>query len=702
MSELPWGNKKEGEHASPFETETAVNTPFLLNAAVIPIGDPKKKEAGIIADSNIHINPIDLQDQKTEITIIDGIENRDLNSVNTDKSLFFSSEKEDEGLKKAIDLLGNATEGPGNEATPTTNEKTIPGKDSGSRNRPLPLFEPDLPPEDDKYTSFLPYGNKASLDANPDKLPHEFERNPFEPIPENTKLNPFESTGAITQVSTTAEQDSVSGTPQFPAATPEMILKPENEKLESENKVNKNDKGILGLITKTFKLFTHKKKLLDRMEEWQPPVPEVEIEEDIREPVKRNMYVNSGKKETLPYENKDTPTLEEIRTVIPIDPQNIQNASEWQPPEIQFDNFPLEGTDEFEGTEHDNAPFGTDDDLNMRHPSKEMEKIKEELADSKQDHDDLSKDIKQLSGTINALESSIGSMKMDGDKSNSIMNMMIEESAEKIEFLENRLNEFEITLDNVHNDNIELKTGLNTIEQNIAELTGSYGVILKQMQKLTEFGNSRSAEIFETNKRIDKLDQTLAAMNNVQSESQKSMLELHSVTSNLIRSLEKTHNSSKEFRSESEKEKQLIKDELLSLTDFVEKEFKNLGARSYRANGENVQLNNIIKNSTNMKLCMEWLEFLMELVGQNHLVDILSYYEELGWISEDVRLELMRYAEGIDYYIEKSDWKLAPDDHVKSIWFIEQLAGLKVDKNRLSIVEKNIKKVKKGTEIYGI
>jgi archaellum component FlaD/FlaE len=62
----------------------------------------------------------------------------------------------------------------------------------------------------------------------------------------------------------------------------------------------------------------------------------------------------------------------------------------------------------------------------------------------------------------------------------------------------------------------------------------------------------------------------------------------------------------------------------------------------------------------------------------------------------------MRYAEGIDYYLEKPDWKLNPDEHVKSIWFIEKLAGVKVDKNRLSIIERDIERVKKGTEIYGI
>ncbi|WP_263854004.1 FlaD/FlaE family flagellar protein [Methanohalophilus profundi] len=99
---------------------------------------------------------------------------------------------------------------------------------------------------------------------------------------------------------------------------------------------------------------------------------------------------------------------------------------------------------------------------------------------------------------------------------------------------------------------------------------------------------------------------------------------------------------------------------------------------------------------------MEWLEYLMELVGRNNLQDILAYYEELGWISEDVRLDLLRYAEGIDFYIEKTDWKMSPDDHVRSIWFMEKLAGREIDRNKLSVVEKDIKKVRNGTEIYGL
>ncbi|WP_167880988.1 FlaD/FlaE family flagellar protein [Methanococcoides sp. AM1] len=698
MSELPWGNKKEKEDTSPFDTADAG---FLLNKAVIPIVDPKNKDLDTIADSNVHINPVDLQDPRPEVLTIDGIENRKLESVDTDIQPFFKIEKDTEDLK-TNSITNNNDKDPLNVITATADEEIIPEKITGSKKRSLPLFEPNLPSEDDINTSFLPYGDQAPFNEDSNSPLQNLEEKPFENIPENTISNPFKPPETIKSSQANKEIDTGSETPLFPPAASNMVPDLKTEVSEADNKVSKNGTGILGLITNTFKRFTHKKKLLDRIEEWQPPVAEVQTEEDISEPVKRNVNLTSDKKETIPYEDTDTPTLEEIRTVIPIDPQNIENAPEWDPTAIQFENFTSEGTAGMEETEHATTTVDPDNDLNTGNSSKDIQKIKDELAYSKQGNEDLSKDIKQLSGTIETLEDSIDSMKRDEDKSNSIINMRIDESAEKIEFLENRLSEFETTLENIHTDNAELKTGLINIEQNIVELTGSYGIMLNQMQKITEFGNSRSAEIFETNKRIDELDQTLASMNSIQNETKNSMLELYSVTSGLIKSVENTHNTNKELRSDSEEKTQLIKDEILSLTDFVEKEFKNLGARSYRANGENVQLNNIIKNSTNMKLCMEWLEFLMELVGQNHLTDILSYYEELGWISEDVRLELMRYAEGIDYYIEKSDWKLAPDDHVKSIWFIEQLAGLKVDKNRLSIVEKNIKKVKKGTEIYGI
>ncbi|NPE28577.1 hypothetical protein HNV12_11525 [Methanococcoides sp. SA1] len=486
---------------------------------------------------------------------------------------------------------------------------------------------------------------------------------------------------SINEAEFTATED-----PVFPSineaeltATVEATLPPIAKAAQEPSKSipNKKGKGFLASITDALKKITQKKKLIDRMEELQPIVPE-NTDQDKQKPAvseQNHKDISSENKAIPPIDISKNVNLDDIRTVIP-----IENAIIIEKEEIieKVESSPLTLS------------------------SEKMEEMKNELADSKQSQESLFTNIGTLSGNIGELEQSLTVIKNDSESTNSSINARIEESTDHITKIEERIGELEDTLENIHSDNSELKTGLTSIEENIAELTSSHAMIFSHIQKITEFGNSRSAEIFETNDRIDKIDESLTLLTQVQGESQNNIQELRSVASEIIRSLEKAHNTNKEFKAETGEQTKLYKDELESLTEFVEKEFKAIGARSYKSYGENVHLNNIIKNSTNMKLCMEWLEFLMELVGCNHLSDILAFYEELGWINEDVRVELIRYAEGIDYYIEKSDWKLPPDDHVKSIWFIEQLAGLKVDKNRLSIIEKDIKKIKMGTEIYGI
>ncbi|WP_440953521.1 FlaD/FlaE family flagellar protein [Methanococcoides sp. FTZ1] len=675
MSELQWGNEKAKGETNPFETDTTAGAVFLENTTLTPISGQSDQNIGTIADETIRINPVGQQDPEQPVSIIDGIDDWNPENINTKAMNAFYLKKETE-------------------------------KRTGARKKSLPLFEPDLPAEDDNNNSFLAYQDQLNSNNEPEQQLQEHEKDLFETIQGPTIPSTFTPQNPIVQSSEGEKNDQNSGRPLYPPTTPYMEIVNVNEQT-LENKEIRNNNVLLTLIKNTFKRLTHKKKLIDRMEEWQPLEMEESAEEFIPSTTKSGIPIIPERNITAEHKNiknatVETATLEEIRKVIPIDPENVDSESKQKSAEVQDENIPSEVPTKTVGSGQTDITAASAPDTSSSYSPEEIQKIKEELADSKKGNEDLGKDIRELTGNISNLESSMDSMKRDGENFNSIANIRIEESAKKIEFLEERLTEFEVTLENIHTDNAELRTGLNTIEQNITEIAGSYSIILKQIQKLTEFGNSRSAEIFEANQRIDKLDQTLLAINNIQEESQKSILELRSVTADLIRSVEKTHNDNRKLRAESEQQDQLIKDELLSLTDFVEKEFKNLGGRSYRANGENIQLNNLIKNSTNMKLCMEWLEFLMELVGRNHLEDILSYYEELGWISEDVKLELMLYAEGIDYYIEKADWKLAPDDHVKSIWFIEQLAGLKVDKNRLSIVEKNIKKVKNGTEIYGI
>jgi archaellum component FlaD/FlaE len=272
----------------------------------------------------------------------------------------------------------------------------------------------------------------------------------------------------------------------------------------------------------------------------------------------------------------------------------------------------------------------------------------------------------------------------------------------KVDALEGKVYNIESSLVCVQADNEDIRSSLTRIEENVAELVNSYTALLVQVHESAQESDARFSQIESALEVLEPFEARFSAIEKSQEEARSTSMELARSVSSLVDELGTTSSGFDEFKQDCEARQGKLEQNIGSVTEYLDSELKKLGARSYKGFGQNVHLSNIMKNSTNIKLCMEWLEFLMELAGRNNLPDILSYYEDLGWITEDVRVELLHYAEGIDFYMEKPDWKLTPDDHVKSIWFIESLAGMKVDKNRLSVIERDIEKVKKGNEIYGI
>jgi flagellar protein FlaD len=117
---------------------------------------------------------------------------------------------------------------------------------------------------------------------------------------------------------------------------------------------------------------------------------------------------------------------------------------------------------------------------------------------------------------------------------------------------------------------------------------------------------------------------------------------------------------------------------------------------------ENAKLQSIGNKAETSIILLNWIEFLLEKVGRNNLSEILEYYIDIGWISEEVCDKMIAYANGIDYYVERPTWKLLPDDHTKSLMFIEQLKGKKLDKSMLSKLERDVEKVIRTNEIYAV
>lgn len=269
----------------------------------------------------------------------------------------------------------------------------------------------------------------------------------------------------------------------------------------------------------------------------------------------------------------------------------------------------------------------------------------------------------------------------------------------KINDLQDKIETIELNVQSLQEEKNEIRDSLQSIEQNMQTINSSH----TNLQQLLEDNREVAQSSMEYSNKIvqgfaDDFDElkTCGQKNERRIDTITDTLSLLMEDISLVNSLNQEEGSKvEEYRKESI---QLVEE----LKNFVDEELKKTGSSGYHTGNNCVMINNIAKNSTNIKLCMEWLEYLMELVGRNNLQEILAYYEELEWISEDVRLDLLRYAEGIDFYIEKSDWKMSPDDHVRSIWFMEKLAGIEIDRNKLSVVEKDIKKVKNGTEIYGL
>ncbi len=122
--------------------------------------------------------------------------------------------------------------------------------------------------------------------------------------------------------------------------------------------------------------------------------------------------------------------------------------------------------------------------------------------------------------------------------------------------------------------------------------------------------------------------------------------------------------------------------------------------KQYKPGANDVKLPYLDGRAETSIIVLNWIEFLLEKVGRNNLAEILEYYIEIGWISEDVYSKMMTYANGIDYYVERPTWKLLPEDHAKSLMFINQLTGKKLDKNIVSRLERDAERVVRGNEVY--
>jgi archaellum component FlaD/FlaE len=116
-------------------------------------------------------------------------------------------------------------------------------------------------------------------------------------------------------------------------------------------------------------------------------------------------------------------------------------------------------------------------------------------------------------------------------------------------------------------------------------------------------------------------------------------------------------------------------------------------------------LQKISNETEHIVILMKWLQYLVDKIGKSHLSDILTYYVDIGWISDDVRLDIIDYSKGITEEISKEGSKktseqLTTKDHIQSLLFIQKLKGQQLDERFISKIDREMQKMERSIDQY--
>ncbi len=283
---------------------------------------------------------------------------------------------------------------------------------------------------------------------------------------------------------------------------------------------------------------------------------------------------------------------------------------------------------------------------------------------------------------------------------------LIEANAEAIKSIQTQLNKIDKIISTKDKGIEEFKEKLNKIDETVLELLSLYEVVSNTVNPFVgESNNQVTQKLAILEKKVDELSKTQAKdslaedIENRFKALEESITELKKVVESNSIDKEALIKEVKESIFENMEGKNMNSEEKEKTATLISQKEENSSQKEELKNKKVAKLEHLDNRPETSIILLNWIEFLMEKVGRNNLIDVLEYYVDIGWISEEVCSKMMTYASGIDYYVEKPTWKLLPEDHTKSLLFIEQLRGKKIDKNMLMRVERNVDKVIRSSEV---
>ena len=298
-------------------------------------------------------------------------------------------------------------------------------------------------------------------------------------------------------------------------------------------------------------------------------------------------------------------------------------------------------------------------------------------------------------------------------------------SVEAIKEFDAKINKLEGAVSNTKSSVGEFKDRLDKIDESLLELLSLYEVVSSTVNPFVgDKGMVPNEKLDQLEKRIDTIIQKPPEIPaNIKEEYDIKFKALEGSLEELTQLLDSTPlNQEVVIKNVAEQVMERIRPMIEQIKPMIEQQMQQTASNvsssttppdnratidaidtissNQRYNDENVKLQYLDNKAETSIILLNWIEFLLEKVGRNNLSEVLEYYIDIGWISEEVCEKMIAYANGIDYYVERPTWKLLPDDHTRSLMFIEQLKGKKLDKSMLSKLERDVEKVIRTNEIY--
>lgn len=94
---------------------------------------------------------------------------------------------------------------------------------------------------------------------------------------------------------------------------------------------------------------------------------------------------------------------------------------------------------------------------------------------------------------------------------------------------------------------------------------------------------------------------------------------------------------------------------------------------------DEVKLTRIKNDPNSLLLLFNWLDFLIKKAGYHGMIKTLLFYEEVGWITREVRDQMMRYSHHLSgKKATRGKPTLTTLDHIASLFFIAKLQGIEI------------------------